>query len=147
MCFYHLEIYFFRRKDVPSLYFGLICFLLAIRFFVSGEKYLLKIFPHLSWGVQIQLEYLNVYLLLPAFAFYQYSIFPLEFQKLALRIINVFAAIIITLVLFASTLIADYTLDIFELFVILSSFYSFSLFYFQENFRKRFPKWKTCLWI
>jgi len=125
ICLYQLEIYFFRRKDVTALYFGLICFLLAIRIFVSGEKYIIKIFPHLSWEWLIQLEYLNVYLLLPAFAFYQYSIFPFEFQKLALKIINLFAFVVIAIVILAPAYTASYTIEIFELFVISSSIYSF----------------------
>lgn len=122
---YQIEIYFLRRKDITSLYFGLICFLLSIRIFVSGEKYIVKIFPHISWEWLIQLEYLNVYLLLPAFAFYQYSIFPLEFQKLALKIMNLFAFVVIAIVVFAPSYMASYTIEIFEVFVITSSMYSF----------------------
>lgn len=57
MGFYHLMLYFSRRKSRSDLYFGMICTLMAIRISFVGQVMAVALFPGMSWELAIKLEY------------------------------------------------------------------------------------------
>ena len=86
MALYHLGLYSVRKKDRSSLYFSIFCFLIALRLLTTGGRYLILLFPDMSYGLMIKLEYLSFYLAVPAFGLFLESIFP-KFSKRILHLI------------------------------------------------------------
>ena len=75
MGLYHAGLFAFRRKDPSPLYFGLCCFLMAIRILVTGEYYLSQAWPTLSWEWMVRLNYLSFGLMPPIFVAYTRVLF------------------------------------------------------------------------
>lgn len=75
MGLYHAGLFAFRRKDPSPLYFGLCCFLMAIRILVTGEYYLSQAWPTLSWEWVVRLNYLSFGLMPPIFVAYTRVLF------------------------------------------------------------------------
>ena len=50
---YHFFLFFLRRKERSSFYFGSLCLLVCIRTLMVGERFVYTIFPNLSWDVLI----------------------------------------------------------------------------------------------
>ena len=90
MALYHLGLFVVRKKDRSPLYFSVFCFLIALRLLTTGGRYLILIFPDISWELMCKLEYLSFYLAVPAFLMYMQSIFQ-KFSERFLRLIEVVA--------------------------------------------------------
>lgn len=60
--FYHVSLYFNRRREVDVLHFGLFCIMIAIRVPFTGEFFLTQLWPDFPLDVQLRLEYATIYL-------------------------------------------------------------------------------------
>lgn len=87
MAVYHFGMYLLRSKDISALYFALFSILFGIRTLITDEKYLLHLFPDLSWFLTFRLEFLTVYLSIPIYMFFLQSVYPQEISKKITRII------------------------------------------------------------
>ena len=56
-----------RQKFRPTLHFGIVCLLVALRLLTTDERHLLQFVPNLDWSLLIKLEYGSYYLAVPAF--------------------------------------------------------------------------------
>ena len=81
MGLYHLGIFLMRRSALSALYFGLFCFLFAIRVLTTGEHYLTRLAPNVSWLLHIRLQYISYFLSVPVFAAFARRLFPEEMPK------------------------------------------------------------------
>ena len=63
---YHLSLFALRPGGRGALYFGLICLLIVLRVLLRGERVLVQLWPDLDWELLVRLEYVGLYLLLPA---------------------------------------------------------------------------------
>lgn len=61
MSLYHFGLYFFRKKNDFTLYFGLVCFIIALRVILTGEFLIVYFFPSINWTLQIKTEFLTVF--------------------------------------------------------------------------------------
>jgi hypothetical protein len=59
MGIYHIGLFIFRRAEKSTLFFGIFCFLIAARSLVTGERYLIYIFPDFNWEVHTKIAYLT----------------------------------------------------------------------------------------
>ncbi|MCB1144393.1 MAG: GAF domain-containing protein [Leptospiraceae bacterium] len=92
MSFYHLGIYFGRKKELSALWFAIYCLLIVLRVLVTGERYLHNIFP-LESQILFQLEYIDILLIIIAFTNFIYYLFRQEFShsmKIGIQVISVF---------------------------------------------------------
>jgi hypothetical protein len=87
MAVYHFVLFFLRRQDRSPLYFGLFCFMAAVQHLTTGERYLTHIFPAMSWGLLVKLEYLSMCLVVPPFVLFMRSLFSKEFSRLYARLL------------------------------------------------------------
>ncbi len=78
---YYLVIYFYRRTDLTSLLFALICVSFFLRQSVIGEKILYLLFPVLPWRFLVRLEYFSLYSLAPLYILFFRSLFPHGFLR------------------------------------------------------------------
>lgn len=80
MGLYHLALFGLRKSDLSSCFFGLFCLLISVRLLTTVERYLLHIFPRMSWELFIKVEYLSAYLAVPVFAVFLHRLFSQDFH-------------------------------------------------------------------
>jgi two-component system sensor histidine kinase ChiS len=85
--FYHLTMYFLRKKDKAQLFFGIFCLLITLRILSTGERVMAQYFPDLPWEIYIGLEYLTFYLSIPFWVLFISSIFKKSFPQNISKII------------------------------------------------------------
>ncbi len=109
MSMYHLGLYLLRRKDVSPLYFGIFCFLLAMRSIEPGER-ILSYFFGLGFETVIKISHLTVFPPAVVFLMFLESLFPQEVSKKLLRPLQVLVAIYSVIVLTTPARIYSYLL-------------------------------------
>ena len=92
MGLYHMGLFCFRPVDRNPLLFGIFCLLIAVRSATTGERYLVQLWPHLSWTVMLQAVYLSFYACVPVFTYYVYGLFPRDVSVWSARIMAGLAA-------------------------------------------------------
>jgi signal transduction histidine kinase len=123
MGFYHLGLFTLRSNERSTLYFGLFCFIIALRLLITGERYLIYLFPGMSWELMYKLEYLAFYLAVPVFIMFVHSLFFHEFPKLILRIIQFLGIIFSILVIVTPARIFSHTVQLYQIFTIVCCIY------------------------
>ena len=122
MALYHLGLFIVRKKDLSPLYFGIFCFLMALRSLSAGGRYLLLAFPDLSWELMIKFEYLSFYLCVPAFAMFMRSIFQ-KFSERFLRLLEMLAIAFSAVVIFTPARFFSQTLNLYEIITLITVIY------------------------
>jgi signal transduction histidine kinase len=123
MGFYHLGLFTLRSNERSTLYFGLFCFIIALRLLITGERYLICLFPGIGWELMYKLEYLAFYLAVPVFVMFVHSLFFHEFPKLILRIIQFLGIIFSILVIVTPARIFSHTVQLYYIFTIVCCIY------------------------
>jgi PAS domain S-box-containing protein len=119
---YYFFLFIVRKKDRSTLYFSIFCFLIAVRLFSTGERFLIHLFPKISWEFMLKLEYLSWFLAVPAFVLLMKLLFP-KFSTTALRILGVLGVAFSCIVLFTPARFFSYTVNVYEIITILTSIY------------------------
>jgi PAS domain S-box-containing protein len=122
MALYHLGLFTVRKKDRSPFYFGIFCFLMALRSLTTGGRYLILAFPDLSWELMIKFEYLSWYLAVPAFAMFMQSIFQ-KFSERSLRLLEMLAIAFSGIVIFTPARFFSHTLNIYEIITLITVIY------------------------
>lgn len=122
MALYHLGLYAVRRKDRSPLYFSIFCFLIALRLLSTGGRYLLVLFPEVSWELMYKFAYTSIYLAVPAFSLFMQSIFP-KFSKRVLHLVAAIAVLFSGAVIFSPVRIFSHTLNIYEIITLITLIY------------------------
>jgi len=135
MAFYHFGLFWFRKNDKSTLLFAAVCFFFALRV-IFDNNFLLEFAPNLSWGFLYKMYYLSGYLTLPFFVSFIHRLYPQEFPKLLLRIIQWTAAVYIGIVILTPALIYTYTAVSYQIIILFSLLYVFMAL-FVAAFRKR----------
>ena len=120
---YHLCLFFLRKKDRSPLYFGIFCFLIALRLLATGERYFIYLFPGIGWELMVKIEYLAFYLAVPLFATFIHSLFYREFSKRVLRIIQFLGIIFACIVLLTPAKIYSHTVQSYQIITLMSCIY------------------------
>lgn len=81
MGLYHFVLYFRRRKERSTLYFGIFCLLVALRPILSNEQYLHSFFSAQSWEWLLKVQYLTLFCASLVFNWFLFSIFPQIYSK------------------------------------------------------------------
>jgi PAS domain S-box-containing protein len=125
MAVYHLGLFLARRKFRSTLYFGIFCFLIALRLVTTEERYLLQAVPALNdWGLLVKMEYLTFYLAVPVFGLFIQSLFPMFSRKL-LRLILLVGFGFSLIVIVAPVRVFSHTLPVYESITLAVIFYAF----------------------
>ncbi len=115
MAFYHLGIYAFRKQDYSVLYFSLVSLIFVLHTLITDERYLLYLFPEISWELAIRAEYLTVYLGFSFYIMFFHSIFPHEFSKSVMLWSRWIGWILSIVVLLSPVYLFSYTLDLMQM--------------------------------
>jgi PAS domain S-box-containing protein len=131
MAVYHLGLFLARRKFRSTLYFGIFCFLVALRLFTTGERYLVQMMPALDWGLLVKIEYLSFYLAVPVFGMFIQSLF-MVFSPRLLRLILFLGAGFSLLVVLTPVRVFSYSLPLYELITLALMAYTFRVMLSQS---------------
>ncbi len=80
MGFYHLGLYYSRKKDMATLYFGIFCLMFGLRMLIVGEKVLPSTL-HINYLIYARLAYITVYAGFTALCAFLYTSFLDLFKK------------------------------------------------------------------
>lgn len=87
MAFYHLGLYALRSDDRSTLFFGILNILMALRMLSMDRIYILSLFPDIPWYVIRNFELVSMYMAIPVFATFIYTLFKEEFSRRLLLVI------------------------------------------------------------
>lgn len=133
---YHLGLYYFRRKDRSSLFFGIFCLLIGLRTFITGERNLIQIFPDIPWVVTTKIEYLITPLTPIFFLYYLRVLYPHEISKKLAILQQIFSYTYVAIILiFPEKIYSSFFLPYFISVVIFICYLIFCLF--KAFYRKR----------
>ena len=121
--FYHFGLFWSRRKDKSTLYFGIFCLMIGLRIITHGERYIVTFFPSIEYWLLLKLIYLSFYFCVPAFAMYTHSLFPKEISKNICRLIIIISFIFSLIVLFSSSHWYSHTLSTYQILTLLVFIY------------------------
>ncbi|ADL50713.1 sensor histidine kinase [Clostridium cellulovorans] len=85
MGLYHITLYLLRRKDCSTLYFGIICLLIAIRTLLMGQMLLYSFLPSVPLHIFLKLSMITLYLALTFFVMFIHIVFPLDTPRWFVR--------------------------------------------------------------
>lgn len=89
---YHLALFFFRKKNTSSLYFGLFCLLVGIRTLLVGERFFIYLFPDFSWEIAHKTMTLTFYFGVPLILMFFMSVYPQYFHARIIKIAQIIGA-------------------------------------------------------
>lgn len=96
---YHLAVFFFRKKNTSSLWFGLFCLLVGIRTTLVGERFFIYLFPDFSWEIAHKIQTLTYYLGVPLIVMFFLSVYPRFFHRRIIKIAQIMGSVFGLLVL------------------------------------------------
>ncbi|MBW7474111.1 histidine kinase [Paenibacillus oenotherae] len=121
---YHIGLYAFRRREQFTVYFGLLCLLVAARIGVTGEGYLMQTFSFISWEAGLKIEYISFAFSAVTGFLYVYTLFPPDMSKLAKRLTLTFGLLLSIFVLAVPAIVFTRLLVIYQLFVLAAGVYA-----------------------
>ncbi len=109
---YQIGLYFIRKEDKSSLYFGVFCLLMGIHSLFVGMVFIQTLLPHLSWGWMVKLEYLTMYLMPVVFFLFIMSLFPGYVKQWVVTLFVGFTALACLFILLTHKKIFGFLLDL-----------------------------------
>jgi len=128
MFLYHFSIYFLRKKDKSTLYFGFFCGLVFFRQLVFDDILLTQIFPNFSWEILFRIEYFAILAILPVIAAYFKLLFSDETPNFILKITKIFF-LIFSLFLIGPVILFKQLMPIYHILYIFCGYIGCSILY------------------
>lgn len=125
MAFYHFGLFFLRRSDQSTLYFGLFCLIIGVRSLFYRDIPISMVIPDISWEAINKMRYLTTYIALPTFMMFVHNLYPQEFSKKVLYAINGLAAIFVGMVFFTPVKASSGTMLPYQIMTVLACLYTF----------------------
>ena len=89
MSIYHIALYFFRRKMKSNLYFGLLCFFLAIKNLFTGVAFFFTAFPGATYETGLKLIHISIFATMLLLWLFLRELFKSEFPLLVTRLLAI----------------------------------------------------------
>lgn len=124
---YQIGLFFIRKEDKSSLYFGIFCLLMGIDSLFTGSVFIQILFPTLTWGLTVKLEYLCIYSMPVIFFLFINALFPGYIKKWVLYFFVILSAAACTFILLTSKKTFGFLLDILLFAILAMAFYSFRI--------------------
>src|SRR5204863_9607337 len=124
---YYLILFFSFGKRYVLICFSVLCFIIFIRSFVTGEMPVLYLL-NVDWQFARRMEYISLYLSVPVMSLFSYYLFPEDFSRKALYIILPVCALFLILSLFASYYFFTYPVRYYQIIMLLTAFYGFYVY-------------------
>ena len=119
---YYLVLFLYFRNRYVLIFLSCVCFIMCVRSFVMGEMSVIYIFK-VSGDFARRLEFISLYLSIPAVSLFSYHLFPKDFSKKALYFIIPVCAIFVALSLFGSYYVFTYPVRYYETIILMIAAY------------------------
>jgi len=123
MGLFHISLHWTRKSDATSLYFGVFCLLIGIRYLSTGEHHIQQFLPGLNFEWLVRFIYISFYLGPPMFIMYAKALFPDDISQKVLTITQGVGVTFTLLVLVSPARIFSYTMPAFQLLTLLLFLY------------------------
>ncbi len=123
MAFYHLGMFFLRKTEYSTLFFGLLTIAVLLHQMANGEVLMTQIIPNFSWESLSKLDYLSNYGQLAFFVLFFYSLFKDMMSLKVIKAIMIYTAVMVLLVLITPARIYTQTLIAYEILASISVIY------------------------
>jgi len=130
-----LGMYFARPGDESLLWISLVCLLTAIHSVLSGERTIQFFFPD-RFDILLRIELISTYLAVGAYIAFSRSIFPLETNRIPVRVLIAIAVFLSFVTTFLSLLQCTQLLSVFLLLVVCAGVYLTRVFFQAVKFRR-----------
>jgi GAF domain-containing protein len=97
----HLIMYFFRRKDVSNLYFGILTLVMILRNISTGDRIIGYLIPNINWELLSKLDNFSGYGTIPFFALFIFHLFKDDF-KVWIKNTIVIVGLVISIIIFVT---------------------------------------------
>ncbi|MDK2979644.1 MAG: hypothetical protein PWP52_2358 [Bacteroidales bacterium] len=128
MGFYHLALFFFRKKDLAALYFGLFCVLIALRTTMVGASYYYSLFTDLDFVIARKFQSLLFYLSPPLVLLFLERVLPVHFHQKVIKLTKALAIIYALIILVIPPQIFSPVNSIFQLYCVFLILYVLTRF-------------------
>lgn len=115
---YHFGLYLFRRKDPSPLFFSMFGLCIGVLGLVTGQYYLMRIWPSLPWEILAKVTFMSIYISPVFYTMFLHSLFPDEFDRRIVRVFQVSAVFLVVLVVFTQALIFARALQVFQVLLV-----------------------------
>lgn|GEM_PF-2096720 len=132
---YYLILFLSFKKRYVLLCFSILCIIIFIRSFVTGEMPVIYIL-NTDWEFARRMEYVSFYLSVPVMSLFSYYLFPREFSKKALYLILSVCVLFFLISLFASYYVYTYPVQYYQFIMLLAGFYGLYV-YIKAALKKR----------
>ena len=126
---YYFSLFIFRKKDITTLFFGLLCLVVVVRTFLTSEHVFYFLFPNFSWLIAFKFEYLSFYIGIPLVILFINNIFPDEASKIISKISSGISIVFSLIVIFTQPQVFSHTLKIYQVITIFSLLYMIYVIY------------------
>lgn len=117
--FYHISLFGIWKKDKTPLLFGVFCLLIGMRAALHDERYIVALFPSISFSLLTSLVYLTIYLAVPCFIWYLRMLFPEEMPDLLNKWVMIVSSFFILSVIVLPSRWFTPTLPVFQVFMVI----------------------------
>lgn len=120
---FYLGMYMFFQRRSYFLAFAVSCLAVAVRSLLTGEKFLTRLWPDVSWYGAMSAEYICLVVTVSAFILYIAGMFPDLLHKWGLRLYTGFSAVFALLTLVVPPLVYSRFLIIYQVVSVLYGLY------------------------
>ncbi len=113
--FQYLVLYFFSREDKSSLFFSLLCFVVAIRGGFTSQGLLAWLLSPVPWTWHLRMEYWAFFLAVPLYSSFMRALYPQEYSLVLIRVLWWVAGLFCLVNLFLPTLWMSYLVVPFQI--------------------------------
>lgn len=124
MGLYHIFLYWNRKKDPFTYWFALTCIFVALRVFITGNKYLVQLYPNLPWELHLKLSYLSFFFITPIFARYVFLLFKPYFSRRVYELLKYVGYASCFIVLVTRSSFYTYLMVPFQIFTLFGALYT-----------------------
>ena len=121
----HLFIFLLLRKERSYLYVVLFSAMILEYMLISGEYYLIQIFPDTPFAVAMFLVYMYYYWLIVLFTGFMCEMFPEDVSRHIYRGMLITASILTVLTLFWPNYVYTYVISVYDYVIVLGIIYTF----------------------
>ncbi len=127
MVVYYISFYVMNSKDRTFLYFGLLCFIFALRIPFLGERLIINYLPWLNWELNEKISFLTINLGLVTGNLYLFWLLKEDYSKLIKNIFTAAGAAFSLFVIFSFSRYYWYTMFISQTIILIWMLYGLYL--------------------
>ena len=105
MGIYHFSLFYLRKEDKSPFFFGIFCLIICLRALLTEERVILSLIENFNYRLSLSLEYLTMYLAIPTFLKFVYSLFPEELNLFINRGLSYISYFFASIVIFKPPII------------------------------------------